>query len=206
MVIFNLGYINITCLIEKWGHTGGLTAAENRARFLLNADVEYLLLYLNMALGGEKEERSSIMHVPPQSKNLLTAELSTQTAAATWADQGRPPAGPLRVTGLQSRETDRTPEYSINLPTDRIPVWLITLRCLTTDRVSHRSSIQRGIHKMLYSWRIDSRVQMKHLMQLQIAHSFIFYTLTCLLHKIGGLKDWYCCRVILQNDWREPAE
>lgn len=99
------------------------TPSSRNTSWLLNAEVEYLLLYLKGSRGGSEREgkRSSIMYAPPQHQNLLTAELSTHTAAAR-PNQGRVPSGQRRVTGLQSRGIDQALEFSINLPSDMLPV------------------------------------------------------------------------------------
>lgn len=55
---------------------------QRRVGWLVNAEGEYLLPLEGARGAGEEEESGSIMYAPPQQQNLLTAELSTHTAAA----------------------------------------------------------------------------------------------------------------------------
>lgn len=81
----------------------------------------YCFISKGLGRAVDKKRSGSIMYAPPQAQNLLTAELSTHTAA-TRPDQGRLhcPAG-SGPWALQSFGIDRTLEFSINLPSDTLP-------------------------------------------------------------------------------------
>lgn len=73
----------------------GIPAAENIEEGLLSAQLEYLLLHFIGFCVEEavnEEERSSIMYAPPQAQNLLTAELSSNTAGSRTTNS-QPAAG-----------------------------------------------------------------------------------------------------------------